>query len=36
MQELCPLELTNKLTTEFAYNGTSRRLPENVIAELTL
>ena len=25
-QELHPLELTSKVTTEFAYNGTSRRL----------
>ena len=36
MQELYPLELTSKVTTEFAYNGTSRGLPKNVIAELTL
>jgi len=25
-KELQPLELTSKVTTEFAYNGTSRRL----------
>ena len=31
-----PLELTSKVTTEFAYNGTSRGCIKNVIAELTL
>jgi len=38
--ELHPLELTSKITTEFAYNGTSRGLHEkrycliDVISEL--
>jgi len=36
MQELHPLDLTRKVTTEFAYNGTSRGLHKNFIAELTL
>jgi len=36
MQELHPLDLTRKVTTEFAYNGTSRGLHKHVIAELTL
>jgi len=35
-KELQPLEVTSKVTTEFAYNGTSRGLQRNVIAELTL
>jgi len=35
-KELHPFELTSKVTTEFAYNGTSRGLHKNVIAELTL
>jgi len=29
-------ELISKATTDFAYNGTSRGLHKNVIAELTL
>jgi len=39
-KELHPLELTSKVTTEFAYNGTSRGLhkerycPIDVISEL--
>jgi len=37
-KELHPLELTSKVTTEFAYNGSSRRLycTKNVIAESKL
>ena len=36
-KELQPLELTNKLTTEFAYNGTSiGDCIKNIIAELTI
>ena len=35
-KELQPLELTRKLTTEFAYNGTSRGCIKNVIGELTI
>jgi len=36
-KERHPLELTSKVTTEFAYTGTSRRdCSKNVIAELTL
>jgi len=34
-KELQPLELTSKITTEFAYNGTSGDCIKNVIAELT-
>jgi len=35
-KELHPLELTSKVTTDFAYKGTSRGVHKNVIAELTL
>ena len=35
-KELQPLELTSKVTTGFAYNGTCRDCIKNVIAELTL
>jgi len=35
-KELQPLELTSKLTTEFAYNGTSRGCIKNVIGKLTI
>jgi len=35
-KELQPLELTSKVATEFAYNGTSRGCMKNVITELTL
>jgi len=35
-KELHPLELTSKVTTEFAFNSTSRELHKNVIAEMTL
>jgi len=31
-KELHPLELTSKVTTEFAYNGTSRGCSMNIIA----
>jgi len=34
-KELHPIELTSKVTTEFAYNATSRDCMKNVIAELT-
>jgi len=36
MQVTSPLELTGKVTTEFAYNSTSRGLHKNVITEMTL
>ena len=35
-KELQPLELTSKVTTEFACNGTSEDCIKNFIAELTL
>jgi len=35
-KELHPLGLTSKITTEFAYNDTSRDCIKNVIAELKL
>ena len=35
-KELHPLEFTIKVTTEFAYNGTSRDCIKNVITDLTL
>jgi len=35
-KELQPLELTSKLTTEFACNGTSRGCIKNVIGKLTI
>jgi len=35
-KELHPLELTSKVTTEFAYNSTSRGFHKGGFAELTL